>query len=278
MRTLIIVVAVVMAAAGALAVHVTQSDARWHVLSETAINTNKLCTDGLKYTWAASQQANQPPANRPVGAARFVGPVDLVVQHAPSTTPSTEEDWFNAELAGADVFTADYKPVRNPDLNVWYPYSHAGVVPFRHPLPATSESVRLDTQPNGDSDAANAFEAVGNCQLFAGFDFQPGSKLNQLDFSVDGKPAAALLSTPTFNAANVTASTVLMGATGTEAAPLSSTTTDVNGDGRSDLKLQFQRSQTGLSCTSTEVLISAIDPASKKRFYEAAAVNPVNCP
>src|SRR3954452_11098308 len=122
MRKLIVLAAALLAAAGALAVHVTQSDARWHVLSETAINTNKLCTDGLRYTWASGSTATQPPANRPVGQPRFLGPVNLFVQHAPANTPNDDADWFNTGYAGGITFTADYAPVFNPDAQLWYPY------------------------------------------------------------------------------------------------------------------------------------------------------------
>lgn len=277
MRKLIVLAVVSLAAAGALAVHVTQSDARWHVLSETAINTNKLCTDGLRYTWASGSTATQPPANRPVGKPRFLGPVDLFVQHAPANTPNDDQDWFNTAFAGGITFTADYAPIFNPDAQVWYPDSHVGTVAFRHPLTPTSEAVRLDTQPNGDSNATTAVEAVGNCVLFGRIDFQPGISPNVVDFSQDGKPFVALFSSSSFNAANVAPGSVLLGATGTEAAPLNSTKTDVNGDGRTDLKLQFQRSQTGLVCASTEVLLSAIDPKSGVRFYEANPVQTTHC-
>jgi hypothetical protein len=278
MRRLIILAAVVITAAGAaLAVHVTRSDAKWHILSGTAINTNKLCVDGLRYTWASGSTATQPPATRPVGTPRFAGPIDLVVQHAPSTTPNDEADWFDAPLAGADVFTADYKPVFNPDAQLWYPYSHTNVVAFRHPLTPTTESVRLDTQPNGDSDATDAFEAVNNCFLFGRIDFQPATAQNTVDFSKDGTPKVALFSSPTFNAAAVNPSTVLFGQTGTEAAPIASSTPDVDGDGRNDLLVQFQRSQTGILCGSTEVLLSAADPKSGKRFYERDSITTSNC-
>ncbi|HVI18660.1 MAG TPA: hypothetical protein VM712_09785, partial [Gaiellales bacterium] len=65
------------------------------------------------------------------------------MQHVPTTTPATEDDWFNAPMAGADVFQADYHPVRNNSVDpaVWYPYSHTGVVPFRNPLTPATESV-----------------------------------------------------------------------------------------------------------------------------------------
>ena len=280
MRTKIILgLAGVLALATGLAYHVTQSDARWHILSGTAINTNRLCSDGLKYTWGSGATETQPPATRPVGTPGWAGPVDLLVQHAPTTTPTTEDDWFNAPMAGADVFQADYHPVRNNSVvpSIWYPYSHSGVVPFRSPLTPATESVRLDTEPNGDLDATDAFEAVGNCHLFAPMDFKPGQLPNIVDFSSDGKPIAAFLSTSTYNATKLVAGSVRLGPSGSEAAPLSSMLQDVNGDGRKDLVLSFRRSQTGLVCASTQVEMSAIDLGSGKRFYESDSVQTANC-
>jgi hypothetical protein len=278
MRRLIILVAVVVAAVGALAVHVTRSDARWHVLSGTAINDNANCSDGLRYTWAANQTDTQPPARRPIGHARFIGPIALIVQSAPTGTPNTDQDWFNASQAGADVFTAKWAPVFNPDVSSWYPYSHVGTVAYRHPLTPVTDSVRMDTQPNGDI-ASAAVEPVGNCVLFGRIDFMPGVSPNVVDFSHDSTPAVALLSNSGFNAASVAPKSVLFGATGTEAAPLAGVTkTDVNGDGRLDLKLRFRLSQTGLTCSTPEVMLSGIDPKSDVRFYETDTMQGTNCP
>src|SRR3954451_23829345 len=186
MRKLLIPLVVALAAATALAVHAARSDAKWQILSETAINTNRLCVDGLRYTWASGETPDQPPAIRPVGQPRFLGPINLFLQHAAAGTSNDDTSWFDTPLAGADVFTAAYAPVFNPSLQVWYPYSHAGTIAFRHPLPASTEAVRMDTQPNGDSDATTAVEAVHNCFLFGPLDFQPGNDPNVIDFSKDG--------------------------------------------------------------------------------------------
>ena len=66
MRTKIILgLAAVLALATGLAYHVTQSDARWHILSGTAINTNRLCSDGLKYTWGSGATETQKSFHGP---------------------------------------------------------------------------------------------------------------------------------------------------------------------------------------------------------------------
>src|SRR6187397_3004986 len=105
MRKLAIFGPVVAAVLAAVAISVATSQAKWHILSETAINTQRLCRDGLTYTWASGQTDVQPPATRPVGQPRWVGPVDLLIQSGPSTLPQDETDWENQPMEGGDIFT-----------------------------------------------------------------------------------------------------------------------------------------------------------------------------
>ena len=277
MRRFAILAAVGAAVTAGVAIHVATSTAGWHVLSETAINTKTLCRDGLTYTWASGQTDVKPPANRPVGEPRWVGPVDLLVQSGDSSLPQDESAWENQPMAGADLFTAGYAPVKNTSTSPvsWYPYSHPGVVPFRRPLTPVSDTVRIDTQPNGN-DTTEVFLPVGSCYLFGPIDIAPGSASNTVDLT-SGSVVVALLSTSSFKAANVQASSARFGQTGTEAAPTASAKVDVNGDGRNDLRLTFAVNQTGLNCSSTSADLSATDPASKKTFYESGAVTPVPC-
>jgi hypothetical protein len=114
--------------------------------------------------------------------------------------------------------------------------------------------------------------------LFGRIDFVPGQTTNRVDFSVDGTLTTALLSNASFDATAVLPGPVRFGPTGTEAGPIGSSVSDVNGDGLKDRVFQFQRSKTGLACTSTEVELSAIDPATGKRFYETDSMQGINCP
>ena len=106
MRRLAILIVVGLAVTAGVAIHVATSSAGWHILSETAINTKKLCRDGLTYTWASGQTDVKPPASRPTGEARWVGPVDLLIQNGDSSLPQDESSWENQPMAGADLFTA----------------------------------------------------------------------------------------------------------------------------------------------------------------------------
>jgi hypothetical protein len=277
MRRLAILTTVGLAVTAGAAIHVATSSAGWHILSETAINTKKLCRDGLTYTWASGQTDVRPPASRPTGAPRWVGPIDLLIQSGDSSLPQDEGSWESQPMAGADLFTAGYAPVKNSATTPasWYPYSHQGVVPFRDPLTPVSETVRIDTQPNGN-DATEVFLPVDDCFLFAPIDVAPGDASNMVNVG-SGSVVVALLSTSSFSAANVQASSARFGQTGTEAAPSASAKVDVNGDGRNDLRLTFPVTETGLDCTSSSAELSATDPASKKTFYERDTVTPVPC-
>src|SRR5437763_1916033 len=64
----------------------------------------------------------------------------------------------------------------------WYPYSHSGKVPFRHPLTPADDTVRVDTQPNGN-DATEVFLPVQSCYLFGPIDVAPGDASNTVDLS-----------------------------------------------------------------------------------------------
>src|SRR5439155_9414933 len=141
----------------------------------------------------SGQQDTQPPATRPVGAPRWVGPIDLLLQSGPSTLPQDEADWENQPMAGADVFTAGYAPVKNPSTTPasWYPYSHSGKVPFRHPLTPADDTVRVDTQPNGN-DATEVFLPVQSCYLFGPIDVAPGDASNTVDLSAGATVKVAL--------------------------------------------------------------------------------------
>ncbi|MGN6379492.1 MAG: hypothetical protein ACTHNU_11120 [Gaiellales bacterium] len=277
MRKLAIVVLAVVAATAAIAISVATSQAKWHILSDTAINTQRLCKDGLQFTWASGQTDVQPPATRPVGQPRWVGPIDLLVQSGPSTLPQDEADWENQPMAGGSVFTADYAPVKNTLTSPasWYPYSHAGVVPFRTPLTPASDFVRIDTQPNGN-DSTEVFLPVGNCYQFAPIDVAPGDPANTVDLTPGSRVVVGLMSTARFDATTVAVSSVEFGATGTEASPIASSVADLNHDGRSDLKLTFATGDTGIDSTTTLALLSATDPSSKRTFYESNSVTPIN--
>jgi len=278
MRRLGILAALAVAtSATGVVIWVATSFAGLHILSETAINTKQLCRDGLTYTWASGHQPNQPPATRPAGTARFVGPVDLLVQSGDSSLPPDSASWEGQPMAGADLFTADYAPVKNPQTSPasWYPWSHSGVVPFRVPLTPGTQSVRIDTEPNGNN-ASEVFLPVGNCYRFGPVDIVPGDASNTIHLG--GTVVVALLATQTFRASNVSAGSVMFGATGAEAKPTASSKTDVNGDGRTDLRLTFAVGQTGITCNLSTAELSATAPAIQKTFYEGDTVTPTPCP
>ena len=66
-----------------------------------------------------------------------------------------------------------------------------------------------------------------------------------------GKIPVAILTTETFDAATVDPTTVLFGATGTEAASVQSALKDVDGDGDTDMILHFPTPDTGIECGDT---------------------------
>lgn len=94
--------------------------------------------------------------------------------------------------------------------------------------------------------------SAGKCKFLAvDIDIKPGSFPNSINPGSNGVIPVAILTTPTFNAATVNASTVRFGANGSEAAVAQSTMQDVDGDGDLDRLLHFRTQRTGITCGAT---------------------------
>jgi hypothetical protein len=79
-------------------------------------------------------------------------------------------------------------------------------------------------------------------------DIKPGSPQNSVNPRSRGKITVAILTTDSIDAGTVDPTTVLFGATGTEAAPVGWALEDVDGDGDADLVLRFDTEGTGIAC------------------------------
>jgi hypothetical protein len=82
-------------------------------------------------------------------------------------------------------------------------------------------------------------------------DIKPGSFPNSINPKSKGKIPVAILTTDAFDATTVDPTTVLFGATGTEAAPVQSALEDVDGDSDTDMTLHFNVQNTGIACGDT---------------------------
>jgi probable HAF family extracellular repeat protein len=87
-------------------------------------------------------------------------------------------------------------------------------------------------------------------------DIKPGSDPATINPKSQGVIPVAILTTDTFDATTVNASTVRFGKNGTEAPPVQSAVEDVNGDGLSDLILHFNTQATGIQCGDTSASLT----------------------
>jgi hypothetical protein len=87
-------------------------------------------------------------------------------------------------------------------------------------------------------------------------DIKPGSNPAPINPKSQGTIPVAILTTDTFDATTVNVSTVLFGKTGTEAAIVRSALEDVDGDGDTDLLLDFNTQDTGIQCGDTSASLT----------------------
>ncbi|HJZ78141.1 MAG TPA: right-handed parallel beta-helix repeat-containing protein [Vicinamibacterales bacterium] len=124
-------------------------------------------------------------------------------------------------------------------------------------------AIDLDGDPrvlDGDGDGLavvdmGADEVAGvQAPLTVVVDVKPGSRRNTVNPRSKGMLAVAILTTKTFDAMAVNASTVRFGPA--SAVPARARFRDVNADGLPDLLLQFRVPTTGIACGATDVSLS----------------------
>ena len=87
-------------------------------------------------------------------------------------------------------------------------------------------------------------------------DIKPGSDTDPINPKSHGKIPVAILTADSFDATTVDPTTVLFGATGTEAAPVQSALEDIDGDGDLDMILHFNTQETGIQCRDTSASLT----------------------
>jgi hypothetical protein len=113
--------------------------------------------------------------------------------------------------------------------------------------------------------------------LTVSIDIKPGSADNQVNPTVRSSLPVAVLTTPTFDATTmINVSTVRFGISGQEAASTGRSISDVNGDGRNDLLLQFNVTSTGLTCQSTTATLTG-QTTSGQPIRGSDTVKPTGC-
>jgi hypothetical protein len=107
-------------------------------------------------------------------------------------------------------------------------------------------------------------------------DIKPGSFPNSINPKSKGVIPVAILTTATFDATTVDPTTVLFGATGTEAAPVHSALQDVDGDGGTDLLLHFETQATGIRCGDASAFLTG-ETFSKQVIEGSDSIKTVTC-
>lgn len=124
----------------------------------------------------------------------------------------------------------------------------------------TSTTASLVFQEIGVSNCAGSVlddvKLVEVTTLTVAIDIKPGSDPNSINPRSRGVIPVAILTTDTFDATTVDETTVLFGATGTEAAPVHVALEDVDDDGDTDMILHFNTQDTGIQCGDTSASLT----------------------
>jgi hypothetical protein len=107
-------------------------------------------------------------------------------------------------------------------------------------------------------------------------DIKPHSFPNNINPKSRGVIPVAILTTDTFDATTVDSTTVRLGASGTEAAPVHAALKDVNTDGDTDLILHFRTQDTGIVCGDTSAFLTG-ETVSGQTIAGSDSIRPVGC-
>jgi len=119
--------------------------------------------------------------------------------------------------------------------------------------------------------------SAGKCKVIeVTIDIKPGSFPNSINPRSRGRIRVAVLTTDTFDAATVDPTTVLFGATGTEAAPVHAAPEDVDSDGDTDLILHFNIQAIGIQCGDTSASLTG-ETFGGQAMQGTDSVNTVGC-
>jgi hypothetical protein len=157
---------------------------------------------------------------------------------------------------------------------------------FTAPSGANTHTV-LAFRPVSSAAGGGAYPGIDNLVLQVSatpiaIDIRPGTFPNPVNPKSSGRISVAILTTnpinniTTFDATMVDRTSVRFGATGSEAAPVHATQSDVDGDGDVDLVLQFDTERTGIACGATKATLTGRTRAGEP-FSASDAVVTVGC-
>jgi hypothetical protein len=152
---------------------------------------------------------------------------------------------------------AESAEMYNPATNAFTPIASMNQARQQHTATLLSNGQVLvtggfDFEANVDLNSAELFSPI----VTVAIDIQPGISPNSINLRSRGKLSVAILTTDTFDATTVDATTVLFGRTGIEAALSHAVLEDVNRDGKLDLVVQFNIQATGILCGDTSASLT----------------------
>jgi Galactose oxidase, central domain/Kelch motif len=180
-------------------------------------------------------------------------------------------------LSGGFSGTTDSAEMYNPATNAFTPIASMNQARQQHTATLLSNDQVLvtggvDFGVNADLNSAELFSSIVTVVI----DIKPGTFPNSISPRSRGKLPVAILTTATFDATTVDATTVLFGRTGIEAAQVQAALEDVNGDGKLDLVLLFNTQATGIPCGDNSAILTGTT-RSEQAIKGSDSIQTVGC-
>lgn len=253
------------ATCGAMAVGNVPADAIWQHSSATYIEFQDTCRDGVRFGGAVLV----------TGIAEPYATMAVAAQPVPTTWPGGTQQWpMRRAIKVPFLQTPQDIPVDDPNNpGETATVDHMGYFTLRYQTQLKPGTMALNIEDANPDSAVNTAE-VTDCYLYAPIDVQPGSSKNKVPIG-HGNVTVAVLSTKTFSAKKVDATTYRFGPKNARAK--SKALRDVNKDKRLDLVLTFGSKAAGLTCRTKTVHIHGTTQSGGK-LEGSGKVRPTGCP
>jgi hypothetical protein len=239
--------------------------ARWHTVSDTGYEDLRICTDAGRIIVADTpfdpQSEPTPPPSLDIHRYPMVAtspPFNTLAEDGSVLPIPQDQIVFDGRNHPLRLIYDIYTP-SDPSETSKFAYSGRFELVWRHSLTPTDpnvaedENLQFDFRPASPGDALVAIDTA-DCRLHRTLDIKPADPANRIDPHGTGRVRVAVRSSNFLDATTIDRSTVRFGPGG--ATPVSSGSSDVDGDGDIDATFRFRIGDVNLSCSTIRAFLA----------------------